>query len=86
MEGENLELHVLEMRKRVLGENHPDTLLAMANLAFTLKPQSRTQEAIFLMETCIKLRKQILHHDHPDTKSSIETVTEWQIEYLEIGE
>jgi hypothetical protein len=29
----------MEMRKRVLGEKHPDTLTSMNNLAFTFKAQ-----------------------------------------------
>ncbi|KFY34264.1 hypothetical protein V494_06919, partial [Pseudogymnoascus sp. VKM F-4513 (FW-928)] len=32
-EAEQLELQVLDLRKRVLGEQHPDTIRAMANLA-----------------------------------------------------
>jgi hypothetical protein len=42
---------VLERRQRVLGLEHLDTLTAMGNLAFTFKSQSRTTEAISLMET-----------------------------------
>jgi hypothetical protein len=33
MEAEKLEVQVMEARKRVLGEEHPDTLISMANLA-----------------------------------------------------
>ncbi|KAH8690357.1 hypothetical protein GQ44DRAFT_695847 [Phaeosphaeriaceae sp. PMI808] len=40
-EVEHLEVHVMETRKRVLGNEHPATLTAMNNLAFTLKPQGR---------------------------------------------
>jgi hypothetical protein len=36
-EVENLELRVMEMRRRVLGHRHLDTLMAMANLAHTWK-------------------------------------------------
>lgn len=32
-EAEELEIQVMETRKRVLGEEHPDTLSSMANLA-----------------------------------------------------
>ncbi|KAF2836644.1 hypothetical protein M501DRAFT_1018536 [Patellaria atrata CBS 101060] len=31
----------METRKRVLGEEHPDTLTSMANLAFTFKLQTQ---------------------------------------------
>lgn len=33
-EAEELEVRVIETRKRVLGEEHPDKLSSMANLAF----------------------------------------------------
>jgi len=45
---------------------HPDTPMAMGNLAFTLKSQSHNQEAMSLIETCSQMRKQILGPDHPD--------------------
>jgi len=34
-EAEELEVQVMETRKRVLGQEHPSTLTSMANLAFT---------------------------------------------------
>jgi tetratricopeptide (TPR) repeat protein len=34
-EAEELEVQVMETRKRVLGQKHPDTLTSMANLAST---------------------------------------------------
>jgi hypothetical protein len=36
---------VLEIRKRVLGDEHPDTLTAIANLALTYGDQGRLKEA-----------------------------------------
>jgi len=33
-------------RERVLGQEHPDKLTSMTNLAFTWKSQSRNNEAI----------------------------------------
>ncbi|KAK3614866.1 hypothetical protein LTR22_027643 [Elasticomyces elasticus] len=44
-EAEELEEQVLETRKRVLGEEHPDTLLSMNNLAATCSNQGRWQTA-----------------------------------------
>lgn len=38
----------METRKKVLGNEHPDTLTAIANLAFTLKSQNQNQEALSL--------------------------------------
>lgn len=77
-EAEELEVQVMETRKRVLGEEHPDTLTSMNNLAFTLKSQSRNEEAISLMNRCLKLRTQVLGPKRPNTKTSLEALHEWQ--------
>ena len=45
-DAEQLEVQVMETRKRVLGVEHPATLTSMANLAFTLKAQDLMDEAI----------------------------------------
>jgi hypothetical protein len=44
-EAEELEVQVMETRKRVLGAEHPDTLTSMGNLAFTCKSQGRDLDA-----------------------------------------
>ena len=45
----------METRKRVLGEEHPDSLRNMANLALTYRSQGRWKEAedldVLVMET-----------------------------------
>jgi len=67
----------MEMFKRVAGEKHPDTLISINNLAFTLKSQSRNKEAISLMEKCVQLQKRILGPHHPNTEASLKTLNEW---------
>ncbi|KAK4119091.1 hypothetical protein N657DRAFT_650498 [Parathielavia appendiculata] len=47
-EAESLEVQVMETSKRVLGEEHPDTLTSMANLAHTWKSQARLGDALSL--------------------------------------
>ena len=47
-EAEGLEVQVMETRKRVLGEEYPDTLTSIHNLAFTLKRQGHNDRAILL--------------------------------------
>jgi hypothetical protein len=79
-EAEELEMQVMETRKKVLGQEHPDTLTSMNNLAFTLKSQGCDVDAIELMVKCVRLRKKILGMDHPDSQSSIETLKYWQVE------
>jgi hypothetical protein len=77
-EAEDLEVQVMETRKRVLGEEHPSTLSSMANLALTWKSQSRNEEAILLMEKCLELQKRILGRHHPNTKTSLKALNRWQ--------
>jgi hypothetical protein len=70
----------MQTSKRVLTYEHPDTLLSMHNLAFTLQSQARHEEALALMERCFQLREQILGEEHPDTQSSLSTLSDWRAE------
>jgi hypothetical protein len=58
---------VLELQKEVLGEKHPDTITAMANLALTWRQQGRSNEAEQLQIEVLELRKEVLGEKHPDT-------------------
>ena len=40
-----VEVEVMKTSKRVLGAEHPDTLIAMGNLAFIYRDQGREKEA-----------------------------------------
>ena len=73
-----MKVQVMEISKRVLGEEHPDTLTGMNNLAFTMKEQGRTVEAIKLMTECVQLRNEVLGTEHPDALSSTAALSEWQ--------
>ncbi|KAH8724301.1 hypothetical protein GQ44DRAFT_618470, partial [Phaeosphaeriaceae sp. PMI808] len=84
-EAEELEVQVMETRKRVLGEEHPDTLTSMNNLAFTLKGQGLTNKAIPLMENCCRLRTVVLGPQHPFAISSREALATWQLEAMELS-
>ncbi|KAE8361552.1 purine and uridine phosphorylase [Aspergillus caelatus] len=70
-EAEELDLQALELRKQVLGPEHPDTLTSMANLASTYQNQGRWKEAEELDVQVIELRKQVLGPEHPDTLTSM---------------
>ena len=50
----------METRKRVLGEEHPDTLTSMANLASTYRNQGRWKEAEELEVQVMETRKRVL--------------------------
>lgn len=62
---------VIEMRKRILGDKHPHTLLAMANLALTFWNQGRWKEAEALEIVVMEIRRQVLGERHPDTLSAM---------------
>ena len=62
----------------MLGQEHPDTLISMAILAFIWKEQGRAAQAILLMERCVQLRKQVLSLGHLDTEVSLEALHTWK--------
>ncbi|KAJ7367478.1 hypothetical protein DFH08DRAFT_927989 [Mycena albidolilacea] len=66
-ETELFQATVLEKQKTLLGTDHPDTLLAMGNLAFTYDQLGRYQEAELLKATVLQKRKTLLGADHPHT-------------------
>jgi hypothetical protein len=70
----------METMKRVLTDEHPDTLTSINNLAFTLQSQARHEEALALMERCFQLRELVLGKQHPDTQSSLNIVNNWRAE------
>ena len=57
----------LAARERVLGPDHPDTLLSRNNLAVAYRDAGRTDEAISLHEQNLAARERVLGPDHPDT-------------------
>ena len=50
----------METRKRVLGQEHPDTLTSMANLTSTYGYQGRWKEAEELQVQVVEARKRVL--------------------------
>ena len=66
-----LEVLVVETMKRVLGEEHPDTLMSMSNLASTYRKQGRRKEAEVLEALVMETRKRVLGEEHPDTLLSM---------------
>ncbi|CAN9082589.1 unnamed protein product [Alternaria alternata] len=70
-EAEELEVQVLQTRKRVLSDEHPHTLTSMNNLAATYRYQGRWQEAEELGVQVMKTRKRVLSDEHPHTLTSM---------------
>jgi hypothetical protein len=78
---EELDVQVMEMSKKTLGADHPDTLTSMANLAFVWKGQCRDEEAIRLMDECASSRTRVLGDDQHLTLISAETLDRWRAEH-----
>ncbi|GLB39734.1 putative patatin-like phospholipase [Lyophyllum shimeji] len=68
---EKLRVELVEARKQELGEDHPDTLTSIANLAETYRSQGRFKEAEMLEVEVVEARNRVLVKDHPDTLTSI---------------
>ena len=63
---------VLESRQRVLGEDHPNTLTSMNNLAWTLYAQGNLSEAR-------EMQKQVLDRRRAPDEQPKEKYIEWMI-------
>jgi hypothetical protein len=71
-------VQVIEITKKVLGDEHPDTLTSMANLAHTLELQSRHKEALDLIDLCFQSRQKVLGEQHPATQSTQRALNGWR--------
>ncbi|KAN0117100.1 hypothetical protein V8E51_003077 [Hyaloscypha variabilis] len=70
-EAEPLFIEEIKRRKRVLGQEHPDTLTSIANLASTYRNQGHWKEAEDLGVQVMETRKRMLRQEHPDTLTSM---------------
>jgi len=70
-EMEALEVMVMEKKKRVLGDHHPDTLKSMEYLAGTYLYQGRWSDAEALYLVVFQKTKLVLGEDHHNTLTSM---------------
>ncbi|KAI1615467.1 hypothetical protein EDD37DRAFT_498255 [Exophiala viscosa] len=61
---------VVELHKSKLGEDHPETLMSMHNLAIWYSEAGRRAEALQLTEEVLELHKSKRGPDHPETLAS----------------
>ena len=61
-------------RRRILGEDHPDTLTSASRLAADLRALGEYQQARVLDEDTLARRRRVLGEDHPDTLDSARTL------------
>jgi tetratricopeptide (TPR) repeat protein len=70
-EAEPLLVQALEMRKRLLGNEHPDVATSLNNLAELYRSQCRYSEAEALYGQALEMWKQLLGNEHPDVATSL---------------
>lgn len=64
---EELNIKLFDLRNRIMGTRHQDTILALAELAVTYSSQGRYNEAEKLELEVLKQRKALLGENHPET-------------------
>ncbi len=70
-QAESLLTDAVEIRRRVLGPENPDTLSSMHALCRTLREQGRYAEAEKLQRETLDTRRRILGPEHPQTLASM---------------
>ena len=66
-EAETLQNKVLDIRNKILGAEHPETIRAMANLAVTYQCLGKYREAETLEIKVLDARNRIFRKEHPET-------------------
>ena len=64
---EQLEVQVMDIRKKVVGAEHPNTLTTMSDLANTYLAQGGWNKAEQLEVQVMDIRKKVLGTEYPDT-------------------
>ncbi|MGA8103315.1 MAG: tetratricopeptide repeat protein, partial [Candidatus Acidiferrales bacterium] len=68
---QSLQQQSMEIRQRVLGPEHPDTLNSMNSLANTLFREGHYVEAEKMYRETLDIRRRVLGPEHPDTLKSM---------------
>ena len=66
-EAARIHCETLEVRRRVLGAEHTDTLASACNLANALVEQGKLLQAVELHRQTLEARRRVLGPEHPDT-------------------
>ncbi|XTI89188.1 Tetratricopeptide repeat-domain-containing protein [Cenococcum geophilum] len=70
-EAEQICRHTLELKEKVLGREHPDTLSSMSKLAVVFRNQGKYEEAEQVRRQALELKENVLGREHPDTPGSM---------------
>ena len=66
-----LQQRALTLRRRVLGENHPDTISSISNMGEVLHYQGKLAEVMPYYREALEKRRKVLGEENPDTLESI---------------
>ena len=81
-DGESLFAMAFSFAREILGEEHPDTLLTMDDLAWSYQSLGRTKEAAEMQEKVLEVRRRILGEEHPSTLGTMDNLAS---SYLSLG-
>jgi hypothetical protein len=70
-EAEKLLRRTLDIKRRVLGPEHPETLRSMVNLATSMLHEGHYADAEKLERETLDIRRRVLGLEHPDTALSM---------------
>jgi tetratricopeptide (TPR) repeat protein len=79
-QAEPLMKEALEIRKQVLGTNHPDYAASLNNLAMLYYKQSRFDQAIPLIKQALSIWIKTLPREHPHISSAFNSLIQMLIE------
>ena len=75
-EAVKLQVYAIDARKKLLGEDHPYTFSAMADLAQTYQMLAKYTDAEKLQINIVDARTRHLGEEHPDTIAAMENLAQ----------
>jgi tetratricopeptide (TPR) repeat protein len=70
-EAEQILREVLDVQRRVLGPEHPDTLHTMGNVGFSLGEQGKYADAEQMYRELLNVQRRVLRPMHPKTLATV---------------
>ena len=70
-EAEQMNRQALDSKEKVLGEEHPDTLTSVSDLALVLQHQGKYEEAEQMNRRALDSKEKVLGKEHPETLISV---------------
>ena len=72
LSAESMHRQALEIREKLLGNEHPDVATSLNNLARVLGEQGKLAEAEAMQRKALAMRKKLLGDEHPDVAISLD--------------